>query len=69
MPPKEQTTTAAAPGGYDHLLIAKAPEITKADRQVRVRRNWHLLMCLLASGSMCSSRLLMALSCICLGRI
>ncbi len=53
MPPKEQMTAAAASGGYDHLLIAKAPEITKADRQVRVRSSWHLLMCLLAPGSMC----------------
>jgi hypothetical protein len=38
MPPKEHRTNVGvsdSPVGYDQKLIAKAPEITKADRQVR----------------------------------
>ena len=49
MPPKEQKTAVQASGGYDQQLIAKAPEITKADRQVR--SFWDLThgpMCLLS---------------------
>jgi len=43
MPAKEQRTTVGTPAGYDQSavasLIAQAPEITKADRQVRVRES------------------------------
>ena len=48
MPPKEQKTAVQASGGYDQQLIAKAPEITKADRQVHsLWRLTHGSMCLL----------------------
>ena len=50
MPAREQKTAVGTSGGYDQSLIAKAPEITKLDRQVRVWGRWGLLKCLLAHG-------------------